>query len=274
MDDPLRLMAVLAHPDDESLGFGGTLARYAAEGVATYLVTATRGERGWFGDPRAYPGLTELGRFRTDELQAAAQVLGIRDVTFLDYIDGDLDQAAGAEAIGKIVTEVRRARPQVVLSFGPDGAYGHPDHIAISQLTTAALICAADASYRDPANRAAHCVSKLYYMVMSAQLAESYTAAFGDLLMTIDGVERHAVAWPDWAITTRVDAAAYWNVVWEAVRCHRSQLPNYDALADLSAAEHRRLWGEQCFYRAFSAVNSGRALETDLFAGLRAPVHG
>src|SRR5689334_17739845 len=126
MPEPLRLLAILAHPDDESLGNGGALARAAAEGVATYLLTATRGERGWPGDPAQYPGLEALGRIRTAELEAAAAVLGIREVAFLDYIDGDLDQADPQEAVAKIVRYIRRVRPQVILTFPPDGAYGHP----------------------------------------------------------------------------------------------------------------------------------------------------
>src|SRR5579863_3812161 len=98
MVEVLKLMAVLAHPDDESLGFGGVLAKYAAEGIETFLVTATRGERGWFGDEREYPGLVALGQIREAELHAAAEALGIRSVDFLGYIDGDLDQADPATA--------------------------------------------------------------------------------------------------------------------------------------------------------------------------------
>src|SRR5579864_649682 len=107
MADRLKLMAILAHPDDESLGNGGMLAKYAAEGIKTYLVTATRGERGWFGDERENPGLEVLGKLRENELLDAAEVLDIRYVDFLDYIDGDLDQAEPAEAIGKIVGHLR-----------------------------------------------------------------------------------------------------------------------------------------------------------------------
>src|ERR1700694_5611716 len=88
MTHNLRLMCVLAHPDDESLANGGILARYAAEGIETYLVTATRGERGWFGNESDYPGMEALGKRREAELLAAAQVLGIRRVDLLDYIDG------------------------------------------------------------------------------------------------------------------------------------------------------------------------------------------
>src|SRR6185295_3953971 len=102
-DEPLRLMAVLAHPDDESLGIGGTLALYAAQGVATYLVTATRGERGWRGDAASDPGLEALGRVRSAELEAAAAILGVREVAYLNYIDGDLAEADHAAATRQIV---------------------------------------------------------------------------------------------------------------------------------------------------------------------------
>jgi LmbE family N-acetylglucosaminyl deacetylase len=88
MTGELKLMCVLAHPDDESLGNGGIFAKYAAEGIKTYLVTATRGERGWFGDEQEYPGLEGLGKIRENELLDAAEVLDIRYVDFLDYIDG------------------------------------------------------------------------------------------------------------------------------------------------------------------------------------------
>src|SRR5262245_18218640 len=101
MANQLKLMCVLAHPDDESLGMGGTLAKYAAEGIETYLVTATRGERGWFGDEKDNPGLEALGRMREMELLNAAKELGIHEVKILDYIDGDLDQANPADAVAK-----------------------------------------------------------------------------------------------------------------------------------------------------------------------------
>src|SRR5260370_33336007 len=181
MTNQLKLMCVLAHPDDESLGNGGILAKYAAEGVETYLVTATRGERGWFGYEREYPGLEALGRRREAELLAAARVLGITRVDFLDYIDGDLDQAHPAEVIAKIVGHVRRVKPYVVASFGPDGAYVHPDHIAICQFTTAAIVEAASASSLYYHDLAPHAVSNLYYMPPTQQLEFPYQALFLDV---------------------------------------------------------------------------------------------
>ncbi len=269
MAETLKLMAVLAHPDDESLGFGGILAKYAAESIETSLVTATRGERGWFGDEHEYPGLEALGQIREAELRAAAEVLGIRSVDFLEYIDGELDQAHPAEVVAKIVGHLRLVKPDVVVTFGHDGSYGHPDHIAISQFTTAAIIEAASTDslyYRD---LAPHSVAKLYYMAPTENLLDVYQFVFGDLVMHIDGVERRGAGWPDWQITTRIDTWAYWRTVWKAVCCHRTQLPAYHLLERLPEEQHKALWGCQTYYRAFSLVNGGRTVESDLFEGLR-----
>jgi hypothetical protein len=122
----LRLLAVLAHPDDESLGFGGTLARYAAEGVETYLVTATRGERGRFGSLGKSGDPVEVGRVREAELREAAAVLGIREVSILSYPDGAVDEVPAAIAIRAIASHIRRIQPHVIVTFGPDGATGIP----------------------------------------------------------------------------------------------------------------------------------------------------
>jgi len=266
----LRLLCVLAHPDDESLGTGGALALAAAEGVATYLVTATRGERGRFGDAALSPGPEVVGRTREAELRAAAGELGIREVSFLDYLDGALDQVATAEAVAKIAGHLRRVRPQVVITFGPEGAYGHPDHIAISQLTTAAIACAADPSFSaGAATDEPHRVSKLYFIAWSEKKWTAYQAALRKLVSKVDGEERQAAPWPDWAITTVLDTSRVWPAVWRAVSCHRTQMSIYGKLEQLSEEHQRFLWGTQEFYRAFSTVNGGRAKEKDLFEGLR-----
>ena len=86
----------------------------------------------------------------------------MKGLYFLDYIDGEVDQADPTEAIGKIANHIRRIKPQVVVTFPPDGNYGHPDHIAMGQFTSAAIIYAADSSYQDVENLSAHRVSKLY----------------------------------------------------------------------------------------------------------------
>ncbi|MCL4303742.1 MAG: PIG-L family deacetylase [Anaerolineae bacterium] len=266
---PLKLMCVLAHPDDESLATGGILAKYAASGVQTYLVMATRGERGWFGPAAANPGPQALGRLREAELQAAAQILGLREVVYLDYQDGELDRADPAEAVAKIVTQLRRVQPEVVVTFDPNGMYGHPDHIAISQLTTTAVMAAADPNYEGLARDSAHRVAKLYYRAFGPAEQVAYEATFGRLVMPVDKVERRFTTWPEWAITTWIDTSAYGKQVWRAVQCHRSQLPDHQQRVELSAADQARLWGWQSYYRAISLVNGGREVEDDLFAGLR-----
>src|SRR5712691_6534810 len=264
-----KLMAILAHPDDESLGNGGMLAKYAAEGIEIHLVVATRGERGWPGKESEYPGLETLGKLREAEVRAAANVLGLHSVYFLDYLDGDLDEAHPAEAIAKIVRYLRLVRPGVVVTFGPYGGYGHPDHIAISQFTTAAIVEAANPGslyYRD---LAPHSVSKLYYMAETEQLFSVYQNVFGDLAMDIDNVKRGIVTWPAWSVSARIDTWNHWCTVAHAISCHQSQAPAYHVLEQLSEEQRKMLWGTQSYYRAFSLVNGGRQVEEDLFEGLR-----
>ena len=267
----LRLMAVLAHPDDECLGFGGTLAKYASEGVEVFLLTATRGDSGRYRgvrpeDPR-HPGREELASIREGELRAAASILGLREVSLLEYRDQQLDRADSREATSAIVRHIRRIKPEVIVTFAPDGAYGHPDHIAVSQFTTAAIVGAAEAGF--PGDGAAHTVSKLYHLAWPESSWKAYQSAFGALVSKVDGVERRSTPWPDWAITTEVDARAHWSTVWRAISCHQSQITAYERFKDLSASEHEALWGRQSYYRVFSTVNGGRARESDLFAGLR-----
>lgn len=269
MDARRKLMAVLAHPDDESLGVGGTLAAYAAAGAATYVVTATRGERGRFFTNENRPSDEEVGRVREAELRAAARELGVREVVLLDYRDGDLDRAEPREAVRRIVAELRRVRPQVVLTFDPFGAYGHPDHVAICQFATAAVAAAGSAAYDDD-GAAPHQVSKLYYFVSNEGAWAAYQAAFKTLVSRVDGRERRAVPWADWAISARVDTRDHWPTVWAAVQQHRTQLAVYGQLGALTAEHHEALWGSQTFYRALSLVNGGRDTETDLFDGIDA----
>jgi LmbE family N-acetylglucosaminyl deacetylase len=266
----LRLQAIFAHPDDESMGFGGTLAKYSAEGVETYLVCGTRGERGWFGPEEQNPGWERLGQLRTDELQRAGEKLGLREVNFLGYIDGDFDKAAPDDVIGKIVAHIRRIKPQVVVTFSPDGGYGHPDHIASSQFASAAIVCAADSNYIDPEGRPQHRVSKLYYMVDSEAFVNQIVPAMGDMAFKVDDQTRCEVAWKEWAITTRVDVSKHTKAAWEAIKYHQSQLATLGPLADLPEENiHYILSLQGTFYRVYSLVNGGRKIETDLFEGLR-----
>jgi len=158
-------------------------------------------------------------------------------------------------------------QPQVVITFGPDGAYGHPDHIAICQFTTAATVAAADLA--SPGQGSPFAVSKLYYMASTHAGWQAYQHAFKKLVSVTDGIEREAQPWPDWQITTWVDTRAQWETVWRAVQCHDSQVAAYRRLAEMSPEDHEALWGVDTYYRVFSTVNGGRARERDLFEGLR-----
>ena len=270
-----RLMAVLAHPDDESLGVGGTLAKYASEGVDVFLLTATRGDggryRGYRVDDERHPGAEALAVIREAELRAAASVLGIHDLALLDYRDQQLDRADPRRVIADIAAHLRRVRPDVVVTFAPDGAYGHPDHIAISQFTTAAIVAAADPAFGSGALAVAspHAVAKLYYIAWPASTWAAYESAMRKLVSTVDGVERQATPWPQWALTTTIDTRRFWPTVWRAVSCHESQMAAYEQLQRIAPEHHEALWGSQSFYRAFSTVNGGRTRDTDLFEGLR-----
>ncbi len=252
-------MCVLAHPDDESLGTGGILAKYSRDGVETFVLTATRGERGRFDDKGTLPGPTVVGQTREAELRAAARELGVHEVSLLDYLDGELDRVDADEASEKIAGHIRRVQPQVIVTFDPFGAYGHPDHIAISQLTAAAIARAADG----------HRVSKFYYFVNGERKWAAYQAAFKTLTSHVDGHVRAAFAWPDWSITAKVDARGVWQHVWRAVQCHKTQMSIYKNIASLTADDQKVIWGTGEFYRVFSLVNGGRTQESDLFEGLR-----
>lgn len=133
-----RLLAVFAHPDDETFCAGGTLAKHVAAGWEVMVVSATRGEAGQIRDPFAATRRT-LGQVREREFYAACQRLGVRHARVLDYMDGTLHAVDPYELTGAVVGIIRAFRPEVIITFGPDGAYGHPDHIAIGAATTRAF---------------------------------------------------------------------------------------------------------------------------------------
>ena len=145
-----------------------------------------------------------------------------------------------------------------MISFGPDGGYGHPDHIAISQFTLAAVV---DAARKFP-------VKKFYYLAWPEAHWELYTKAFKKLQSKVDETIRHSVPWAEWAITTRIDTSAIWETTWNAIQCHKTQLTGYGGLMAVTREEHQQLWGTQEYYRVFSLVNGGRKIETDIFEGI------
>lgn len=172
---PRRLLSVLAHPDDESFGMGGTLAHYANEGVSVHLVCATRGEAGEV-DEEFLQGYNSIAERREDELRCAAQKLGLSGVKFLDYRDSGMpDSPANRhpqalvnapldEVAARIATCIRELRPQVVLTFDPIGGYKHPDHIATHRATVEAFKLAGDPAYQD--GQQPFQPTKLYYHVI------------------------------------------------------------------------------------------------------------
>ncbi len=170
-----KILAVLAHPDDESFGMGGTLALYAEQGVEVDLICATRGEVGEASE-EDLQGFETIGDMREAELRCAAAKLGISNVYLLGYRDSGMPgsennrhpQALVAapveEVVGKVVHYMREFRPDVVLTFDPIGGYRHPDHIAIHNATVAAFDKAADPNYNDPLPP--HQAEKLYFHTM------------------------------------------------------------------------------------------------------------
>ena len=198
------ILVILSHPDDESFPMGGTLAKYASEGVHVTLVCATRGEA---GIPGMEPAVA--GKLREQELRCAAQVLGIQEVQFLDYQDGELDQVDPEEIIHRLEEAIRQVKPHAVITFGPDGISGHPDHLAIHQAVSAAF---------KRAGQEAH----LYYIAPSEATlqgcgVEPSAEIAGGPVAAID-VEDHLV--------TKV----------RAMQCHRSQKPPFSGKPEEEAS--------------------------------------
>ena len=171
------ILAVLAHPDDESFGMGGTLALYAERGANVYLICATRGEVGEMHE-KYMQGFNSIAERREAELRCAAGILGLAGVFFLDYrdsgmpglLDNEHPNALFAQPIDnvaeKIVTYIRELKPDVVLTFDPIGGYRHPDHIAIHQATILAFENANNSGFA-PESSAPFQPKKLFYHTIS-----------------------------------------------------------------------------------------------------------
>jgi LmbE family N-acetylglucosaminyl deacetylase len=129
-------------------------------------------------------------------LRSAAIALGVREVTLLGYVDKELDAADPAEVIGKVAAEIRRVRPHVVMTFDPQGGYGHPDHIAISQFAASAVVAAANPAHA-PESLPPHAVSKFYFTAWLERNKKVYEAAFRRMVSMVDGIERESVTWPE-----------------------------------------------------------------------------
>ena len=268
----LTLMAFFAHPDDEAFGTGGTLTKYASEGCDVYLVTATRGEAGEI----AVPDLTtpaNLPQVREEELRCACEIYGIHPPRFLDYPDGLLPIIHQGQAVAKLVRAIRELKPQVLITFGPDGIYGHYDHIAVHRWATIAFELAADpACFPDQLEDSCelHQVSKLYYRVLSDERINALSESEERPAVMMDGVPFHIVGRPHDEITTVIDVTDYVEAKLRGLQCHVSQI-GYDIPFAKSPEEvlEQPWFRQETYALGRSKVGWPEEMETDLFAGLR-----
>jgi len=273
-------MAVFAHPDDETFGSGGTLARYAAQGCRVVLVTATKGEAGEIQDPsmRADEPIMEI---RQRELKCACEVLGIEGPVYLGYRDSgmrgtpdndhpssfhraDLDEAAG-----KVVSAMRQYRPQVVITFEPGGGYGHPDHIKAHHVTARAFRAAGDPACYPEQGLAPWQPSKLYYTALPRRMFRAMAERMRQEGTDAGGqpFDAEKMGMPDELITTEIDVSAVLDKKVEAFHCHRSQLSPHGVIARLSTESMSEFMRTEYFWRAIPEVSHPN-VERDLFDGI------
>ena len=205
------LLLVMAHPDDESMGAGGMVLRHTRNGVVAHLICATYGEAGWMGKPiGAKPD--DLPEIRARELEEAAAALALSGVELWDYHDGGVAQSDQQEITQRIWEHIGKVRPRVVVGWGPDGGYGHPDHIAMGACTDAAV--AAMTEGERPA---------LYHVAVDTQLADFYEQAMR-LTGTSDGFTLRPQENVDILIELDADEVM---MKLRAIDCHKSQLEDW-----------------------------------------------
>ncbi|MET9483874.1 N-acetyl-1-D-myo-inositol-2-amino-2-deoxy-alpha-D-glucopyranoside deacetylase [Streptomyces sp. NPDC006638] len=292
MTDPAvrRLLLVHAHPDDESINNGATMARYAAEGARVTLVTCTLGEEGEVIPPAlahlAADREDGLGAHRTGELAAAMKELGVTDHRFLGgpgrFRDSGMmglpqndreDAFWHAEpdtAAAHLVAVIREVRPQVLVTYDPDGGYGHPDHIQAHRVATRAAELSGDVGFR-PDLGAPHTIAKIYWNRVPRSVAEEGFArlrAAGDLFPGVAGVGDVPGVVDDAEITAEVDGTAYADRKAAAMRAHATQILVDGPFFALSNDLGQPLFTTEYYQLAHgtSGAPAGER-ETDLFAG-------
>lgn len=277
------LLAVFAHPDDEAFGTGGTLARYAAEGVRVSLVCATRGEVGEIADPSLATRET-LGDVREAELHCAAQALGIAEVIFLGYRDSGMAgtpenqdprafiNAPAEEVVTRLVGIIRRLRPDVVITFEPNGGYGHPDHIAIHHHAVAAFPAAGDPA-RYPDQGPAWQPARLFYTAIPRsfflEMCDRLEALGADTSELARFEERGVTGWPDEEVHVILDVSATIEAKWAALQCHRTQFWPDNLFRRLPEGVLKELMSREHFALAWPEPAPGLRL-SELFAELQA----
>jgi len=267
MDNERVILVVVAHPDDESI-IGGTLARYADEGVRVELITATRGEAGTIFDPSvATP--ENIAQVREEELRCACEVLGIRPARILDCGDGAVLDCTD-DALEPIVRTIREERPQVVITFGPDGMYGHPDHIASHRLATTAWEEAGDPNvYPQHIEEGLepYQPARLFYFGLKQSLVERWRQ-HADLSVDLKGETLQITGVPDDEITITFDVSAFAERKAAAWECHRSQR-NPDFARNEMTDEEQESWMESEHFILAGGQELVPARDgLDLFGGL------
>jgi N-acetyl-1-D-myo-inositol-2-amino-2-deoxy-alpha-D-glucopyranoside deacetylase len=283
-----RLLLVHAHPDDETIGTGATMAKYAASGAQVTLVTCTLGEEGEI----LVPGLSHLasdkedrlGEHRITELDEACRALGVSDHRFLGGAGRWRDsgmmgvpqndrpdvfwQAPFDEAVAALVEVVREVRPHVVVTYDENGGYGHPDHIQAHRVAVAAFERAGDPAYGAGEPWAA---SKLYYTAFPKSVLQEgidrLKEAGHESFFGVDSAEDLPFGTPDELVTTAVDATAYLEQKMQAMRAHATQIEVDGPFFALSNNLGQEAWGVEYFVLA-RGERSGAGRERDLFDGV------
>lgn len=300
MPEPLTLLTVHAHPDDEASKGAPTLAKYHAEGVRTILVCCTNGEEGELQNPslrepgQPFHGLSpeeeqaKLVEVRPGELAESARIIGFDEVVMLGYRDSGMPESAANEhpdsfhqadideATGRLVAAVRRTRPQVIITYGDDQrVYPHPDHLRVHDISVLAFDRAGDPDWYPDAGEPFQ-PSKLYYATWS----KARLVAMHEALIRLRGSSPFQDDWldrpdHDHRITTRIDVADYWWARSGALRAHATQIdpaePFWFGLDDAELAETYP-WEEWILARSLVGSIPMGPDETDLFAGIREPV--
>jgi N-acetyl-1-D-myo-inositol-2-amino-2-deoxy-alpha-D-glucopyranoside deacetylase len=277
------LLAVLAHPDDETFGMGGTLALYARRGDNVYLVCATRGEVGTV-DPEHMRTFASIAELREAELRCAAEHLGLKEVFFLGYRDSGMPGAPDNEhpdaqvahpvdeVAAKVVKYIRELKPDAVLTFDPIGGYRHPDHIHIHQATVLAFERADDASFH-PESGAPFKPRALYFQVIPRQFLRMATRLMP--MVGIDpsrfgrnkDVDLRSLVNVDFPVHVRVDTRSVSDIAKAAALCHASQGGGQIRGGVMGFV--RKIFGEREEYmRAYPPVQNGRRLGGDLLDGV------
>lgn len=242
--DGRSLLVITAHPDDESLAFGGTLARCRATAGETSLLCLTHGELGWAGGPPRPDFIAELGRIRAEELRQAADILDVGRLRLLDFPDSRLSELAYAPLVCAIQDAIRDFRPELVATFGPDGLYWHQDHVVVHYTVTQAIDAMSVRSRPD----------LVYGVLRKGMMRELLTTVEGPgvapEMLAIWGLTPDAFGLHAQAPTHAVDVRAYVPRKLAALRCHRSQLGADSPFVRIADDDAVRWLGTEYFHRA------------------------